>query len=316
MKNLIIKIIIFIIPIILISYPLDIFLSKNLKKSNAYQGEFEVWNDIYEGKINSDIAIYGASNAWAQIDPEILEDSLNIKAYNFGNDGVNFWLQNLRHKEYLKNNKQPKYILLTLNYSILDKRKDLYNLYQYMPYMLWNKDIKEYTSSYKGFTFLDYDLPFIRYVGKPNEIKIALKKAFINKKDIPLRYRGYKPHENVWSGKFSNLKSINVTFSPIVVEKFESFLNECKDKNIKVVFVFPPSYVNAPKYIINTEQIMQVYKDYAKNYDLLFLDYSKDSLKFNKEYFHDDFHLNYIGARIFTSKLSHDLKTKIPMVPN
>lgn len=64
MKRVIKKIFLFYLPIILLSYPLDKSISNYLKQSNKCYGEYEVWNDIYSGKINADIAIYGSSRAW------------------------------------------------------------------------------------------------------------------------------------------------------------------------------------------------------------------------------------------------------------
>ena len=61
----------FVIPVIAVSYFADLVISKELKKSNSYTfGEYSIWNDIYDGKINADIVIYGSSRAWVHFDPE------------------------------------------------------------------------------------------------------------------------------------------------------------------------------------------------------------------------------------------------------
>ena len=92
-----------IIPIGLVAlisaYPLHRFISYLLRKSNEFPSEFEVMNDIYEGKAAAEIAIYGSSRAWVHIDPQVIEDTLGMSSYNFGNDGHNFPMQYLRHKE-------------------------------------------------------------------------------------------------------------------------------------------------------------------------------------------------------------------------
>ena len=121
MKKYILNILIFASPIVFIMFLADYLISNNLKTNHEYPGEIEVWNDIYQGNINSDIAIYGSSRAWVHINPKILKDSLNLKAYNFGIDGHNFWLQYLRHLEYLKYNKPPKIILLSVDYLVWKK---------------------------------------------------------------------------------------------------------------------------------------------------------------------------------------------------
>ncbi len=60
MKIIFKKVSLFILPVIILSYGVDYFLSTVLKRSNSFaDGEFPVWNDLFEGKINSDIVIYG-----------------------------------------------------------------------------------------------------------------------------------------------------------------------------------------------------------------------------------------------------------------
>jgi hypothetical protein len=166
MKKFILKTLCFFLPAIILAYPLDFVMSYYLSQSKSYPGEYEVWNDIYNANANCDIAIYGSSRAWVHIDPEILSDSLVNKAYNFGMDGHNFWMQYLRYLEHVKYNKKPSTIILSVDMFSLQKRNDLFQLDQFLPYMLWNSNIQEYTSSYIGYNKFDYYLPLIRYSGK------------------------------------------------------------------------------------------------------------------------------------------------------
>lgn len=83
MKKFARKLYYLLLPLFLISYPLDLIFSSALKESHGCLGEYEVWNDIYNGKIDCDIAIYGSSRAWLQIDPEIIKDVLERDTYNF-----------------------------------------------------------------------------------------------------------------------------------------------------------------------------------------------------------------------------------------
>ena len=118
-------------PIFLLGYFFDVSISKNLKNSNRFaEKEYPTWNAIYEGKVNSDLLIFGSSRAWIHIDPTMISDSLGISSYNLGIDGHNFWLQNLRYRELLKYNKMPKFIICSLDYFTLKKNKELYNEYR------------------------------------------------------------------------------------------------------------------------------------------------------------------------------------------
>jgi hypothetical protein len=289
----------------------DYYISEKAKNNHESPGEIEVWNDIYNGEINANVAIYGSSRAWVHINPTILEDSLNIKAYNFGMDGQNFWLQYLRNKEYLKYNKPPKVIIVSVDVFSLAKRKDLYQYNQFLPYMLWNNNIKKFTSSYNGFSFEDYYLPLFRYYGSMRGSGSVIKSS--SNKNL-YRNKGYKGMERKWNNDLAKAKleqkrfSINIDSN--TVSLFNQFLLECKSNEITVILVYTPEYIEGQNFVENRKEIIKIYNDFSNKYDLLFLDYSKDNLCTQKEYFYNASHLNKKGSEIFTSKLAHDLKAR------
>lgn len=306
------KLIIFCIPLALFSYPLDLCISNYLKKSNAYYGEFEVWNDIYQSNIDSELAIYGSSRAWVDINPKILEDSLDLKTYNFGIDGHNFELQYLRHKEFLKHNPPPKIILLTVEFSSLQKRKELYLNEQFLPYMLWNNNIHQFTKSYNGFDPVDYKIPLIRYIGRPSVLKKAFGQAFSKSIPAPFRTKGYKGINKVWSNELENAKSklgsYQIQTDASVLVLFERFLKECNDNSIKVILIYTPEYIEGQKFIKNRQEFISKLNNYSKEYNIRFLDYSLDSICFDKKYFYNATHLNKMGSELFSRNLAKDLE--------
>ena len=289
----------------------DYYISEKAKNNHEDPGEIEVWNDIYNGEINAYVAIYGSSRAWVHINPNILEDSLNIKAYNFGMDGQNFWLQYLRNKEYLKYNKPPKVIIVSVDVFSLAKRKDLYGLNQFLPYMLWNNDIKNYTSSYNGFSLEDYYLPLIRYYGSTRGSASVIKPS---SNEGLYRNKGYKGMERQWNNDLAKAKlekkHYSIKIDSNTISLFNKFLSECKLNDITVILVYTPEYIDGQNFVKNREEIIKIYNDYSNKYDLLFLDYSDDYLCAQKEYFYNASHLNKKGSEIFTRKLAHDLKTR------
>ena len=312
MKLFLKKIFLFCLPIILVAYPLDVFISTKLKLSHKYYGELEVWNDIYESKIDTDIAIYGSSRAWVDISPSILKDSLNLSIYNFGLDGHNFWLQYLRHREYIKYNENPKYVILAVDFNSIQKRENLYLNEQFLPYMLWNQNVEHYTISYQGFSIFDYYIPLLRYAGKSSEIKEALKNSLINKKGKPYRSKGYKGIERQWSTDFEQAKSkldrYQITVDEGSLALLNEFLFECRQKKITVIIVYTPEYIEGQNFITNRDSIVKIYQDLSKEHNISFLNYSNDSISFNKNYFYNSMHLNKKGSELFTKMLSIDLR--------
>ena len=313
MKKFLIKILCFFGPLILLAFPLDVFISSNLKKSNKYaEKEYPTWNAILDGKVDSDILIFGSSRAWVHIDPTIICDSLKLTTYNLGIDGHNFWLQYLRYQQVLKHNRRPKLIILSLDYFTLKKNKDLYNSGQFLPYMLWNNEIKQATLSYNGFESLDYEIPLIRYYGKYDALEIAFR-FFSGHLSNPItRVKGYEGRNEKWNSDFDKakltMKNLEVKLDAPTIKLFEQFINECKANNIKLVFVYTPEYIEGQKFVKNRGQIMGLYKKFSKDYQIPFYDYSNDSISYQKKYFYNASHLNKYGSELFTKKFVDTLK--------
>jgi hypothetical protein len=314
MKKFLINILYFLLPAIIMAYPLDSIMSHFLRQSDKYAGEYEVWNDIYDSKANCDIAIYGSSRAFLHISPQILSDSLGVKVYNFGIDGHNFWLQYLRHLELLKYNKKPKSIILSVDVFTLQKRKDLYQLDQFLPYMLWNSNIHEYTHSYIGYNCLDYYVPLIRYFGKTYSLTLIQRNIVNGQSNIHCRQNGFWGRDKEWNADLENAKKnqkfYEINTDSTSIELFEKFIKECKSNNIDLIFVYTPEFVEGQKFVVNRDQTIKIYKDFSIKYSIDFYDYSNDSMCLEKKYFYNSLHLNKTGAEIFTRKLAHDLKAR------
>ena len=314
MKKFLVKLSLFIAPIFLLGYFFDVWISKNLKNSNRFaEKEYPTWNDIYEGKVNSDLLIFGSSRAWIQIDPTMISDSLGISSYNLGIDGHNFWLQNLRYRELLKNNKRPKFIICSLDYFTLKKNKDLYNSEQFLPYMLWNQEVKEATICYNGFSSIDYEIPLLRYYGNYDAVETALRFSLGRLSNPITRVKGYQGRAEIWNSDFDNakasIKRLKVTLDKPTIVLFENFLKECKENHIKLIFVYTPEFIEGQRFVLNRPQIMELYKKFSKQYHIPFYDFSNDSISYQKKYFYNASHLNKVGSQLFTKKLIDTLRS-------
>tara|TARA_R100000935_G_scaffold14097_1_gene28401 strand:- start:165 stop:1124 length:960 start_codon:yes stop_codon:yes gene_type:complete len=312
MKKFILTVNYFFLPILILSVPLDYFFSKQLSESTKFAGgENLVWNDIYNGKINDDIFIYGSSRAWVHISPQILEEKLGRTAYNFGFDGQNFDIQNLVHQEVLRYNSKPKYIIYSLDVFTFMRKDEIHNNIQFLPYMFMNGNLRSYLSSYNGHSYYDYYLPMIRYAGKSQVIQQALK--FSNNRDSvrPFRLKGYRGKEALWNDDLKKAKekqsNLVIKIDSELVEDFKVFLDKCESDNIKVIFVYTPEYFEGQNFVSNRSEIISLYKKIAENRQIPFIDYSDDILSTQREYFYNSSHLNKKGAELFTKKLSEDL---------
>jgi hypothetical protein len=292
---------------------LDQLLDHLLSQTKEYPGEFEVMNDIYDGAANCDLAIYGSSRAWNHVDPRILQDSLGMSCYNFGLNGQNFWLQYLRHLEFIEHNGRPRYILMSLDMFSFQPKNEIYNKMQFYPYMLFNKNIREYTENYKGFNTLDYYVPLLRYSGKRKALSIIAKNILDPKRNAhSFRFRGFAGLDTPWTDDFDNAKAAlgvyKVPVDTAIVRLFDEFLDECARTNTKVILLYSPEFIKGQEFVSNRDTIMDIFRDFAAEHDLRFLDYSDDELCHSQNLFFNASHLNSKGANLFSQELARDLK--------
>lgn len=316
MQRFLVRLSLFLLPIVLLAYPLDYFFSQSLRRSNQYLGELEVWNDIYQGRAACDLAIYGSSRAWVQFDPAILQDSLGVRVYNFGIDGHNFWLQYLRHLELIRLNRPPRTIVLSVDVFSLEKNKELYMAEQFLPYMLWNSTIRSFTSSYVGYSTMEYYLPLIRYSGKMEALKLIGKSmAHGLRPDPRFRHQGYLGMDRQWAADLERAKSelagYTIRIDPPSVRLFERFIQECRTLGIRLILVYAPEHVSGQQYITNRSALVQRYQDVAARHQLPFLNFSGDSICLDRRLFYNATHLNRTGATLFTRKLAGMLKRDV-----
>jgi hypothetical protein len=282
MKKFIINTIFFVLPITLSSYLIDCFISANLKKSNSHaQKEYPTWNIIMEGKLDSEILIYGSSRAWTHFDSQIIEEKLNKTTYNLGIDGHTFNMQYLRHLLVLKNNKKPKLIIHSIDAGTFQKG-NLYNPDQFLPYMLWNNEFFKSLKNYDGYNFTDFYIPLIRYYGKLDAIKTAIKMLIMPKSNLTQRIKGYQGQDVEWNNDFDdaqkNMDKYEVKLDSITIAKFDNYLAECSVKNIEVILVYSPVYIERQNFIKNHSEIIEFYQLFADKYSLKFLNFSNDSI--------------------------------------
>ncbi len=313
MKKFVLRLTLFASVVFIVALAIDIFFSKQLMKLRGFTyGEGGVWHDVMSGKINADLLVYGSSRAWVHIDPKILEDSLHASSYNLGIDGHNFWMQYLRHQKYMEHNKKPQTILVCVDVLSLEKREDLYNPEQFLPYMLWDADIKRTTERYIGYNWYDYYFPLIRYHGR-HSVLDTIKARLLHPggKDIG-RTKGFDGMYRKWNEDLDQAKKkmggyeAHPDSASIVL--FHQFLSDCKTDSIRVILVYTPEYIEGQTFIKNRKEITAMLENIAAKHHLPLLNYTTDSLCWNKDLFYNSTHMNYKGADLFSRKLAYDLK--------
>ncbi len=313
MKNFCVQLLYFLLPPIILAYAADWLLSAKLQQSNNFAVfEYPIWNTIFKGNVDAKVFIYGSSRAWVHINPGMIERNLGQTAYNFGVDGHNFGLQYFRHKMLLKYNKTPKIIIHSVDMFTLTQQKDLYNFQQFLPYMLNDSELENYLIKYNGFEQMDFKIPMLRYRLAPVAIKEVFGQLSGLDANVPVRINGFQSQDRVWDGKFEEakrtLKIIAVPIDLEMVKQFDDYLSDCNKRNIKVILVYTPEYIEGQLFEKNREEVISLYKNWAEKHNIPYLDYSKDRLTLDRKYFYNATHMNKMGTDLFNKTLVSDLK--------
>ncbi len=317
MNRFLIKLSVYLAIIIAFAYLFDFIITKGLKKTEY--DEFVVWNDIVNGEIDADLIISGSSRAYVHMNPLLMDPILGIKSYNLGSDGNTFPIQYQKFRMYVDHYGYPEYVVHSVDIFTLHEKKTVFRNFQFLPY--WDdQELKNLLKEYRGFNPSDFYFPLARYVGRPRMILNGFLEFFevYHKKDT-LREKGFHAVDKEWDGSFERFKKKypkGRTFKVDrkVLAEFEDYLVDCQRNKVNVVLVYTPEYIEGQKYTVNRDSIMATFESMSKKYAVPFLDYSNDSLSFNRQYFYNAQHLNSEGADLCSAKLANDLNYRKMML--
>jgi hypothetical protein len=300
----------FLLPLIFAAFFADRYISVNLRKS--VDGELGAWNEVYAGRIDSEIVVYGTSRAVGQFDPQILSQQLGMTAYNLGMLGNNFGIQYLRHEILLRHNRKPKLILQSVEPFTFLKRKDPFDPEQFLPYMLDDTSVRAATAQYDTYNYWDRHVPMARYYGRPVKLLAAMRLSLRGAEGAPERKRGYKTLDVAWDGNSERARRYwlaqNLVPDPEAMALFERYLQECRAGGIRVIFVSPPEYVDTWQFVPYRREIRASVVALSEKYGIPILDYSENWMTDKHYLFSDALHLNTTGVAIFTTDMAADVR--------
>ena len=302
MKKFILQIIIFGTILLGLAFVADYVISRNHRKSSI-SPMLLVWNNIYSGKIQSDVIIMGNSRVFCQYNPQILDSILGVNSYNLGINGRSINSQIIVYNTYRRFNAKPKFIIQNIDFNTMMIRKG-FQREQFFPYF-FDDSLRTAISEYEKYNVLEKYFPAYRYIGYNEFVQIGLG---LMKGKIFNQVKGYLEHDKKWDGtKYNEVKELFYAQDSAMLVLFDKHLSKSYSENIKVIFVYAPLYIGATKKIKNLEGMYAMYDSIAKKYSIPILDYTYDSLSYDTIYFYNANHLNKKGATLFSIKLARDI---------
>lgn len=299
MRKFLVKNIIIIIIILIPFYIADYYKTKEYRSNNYYP--FSTWNDIVDGKINSDLLILGSSRAWVQYNPMILDSLLNVSSYNLGCDGELLYPELQCYEITRAYNPAPKYVLLDIFFNSLTvelttpRCKFIYTPYIYKP--KFRKIVRKNANLSIPYLFF----PYYRY----NECS-GDKMVFMDPAEKPIK--GFSPKEAKWDGKnMQRLDTVQYYRETKAISLLEDFLKKSKKDNVSIILIHSPFERRGFEKIQDHEEMINLFRSIAERNGVPFLDYTEDPICYDTLNFYNAMHLNAHGADLFSLKLAHDL---------
>ena len=260
-------------------------------------------NKVIKNKLEEEITIWGASTAYVNIIPEIIEDSTGKTAFNMGLDGTNIDQYGGLLENYITNQSNKTIIIALDIHGGLMKRKSPYRLYNWLHVInndLIYQQLKTIDSSL--FWKIKY-LPFYKliYYGKHN-IRNIIKPV----KELHYLEKGFKPN----FGKFkSNTHEAKISFAnnKNVFNYLDKICKSGIKHNHKMIVVLTPCHKKGLESGDNKDLIIHQLQQ-LQNKNVTLLNFVDDPMNNFDEYFKDNTHLNQKGANLFSNKLGKELK--------
>ncbi|WP_273568325.1 hypothetical protein [Maribacter halichondriae] len=256
-------------------------------------------------KTEADILIFGASKANHHYDPRILEDSLNMSAYNTGRDGQFVFYQTALLKAALKRY-TPKLIILDFIGTFAYDQHDYDRLSNLLPYYEDHPELRDIIllrSPFEKYKMISQIYPYNSML-----TTIAVGNLEFNKhRDFNINYDGYVPLHGVYNKKLDSVRtSLTYEIDDNKINAFEEFLTLTKQHDIPLVVIYSPIY-----YLYDRDFSIELCSKLCQKNGIPFIDFSRDK-EFLKDInlYEDESHLNQVGVEIFTKKVGRIIKQR------
>lgn len=243
--------------------------------------------------LESDIVIVGASTASRHYIPSMIEDSLNMSAYNCGFDGTPFVVQNALLNLML-DRYTPKVIIWEMEGLEMEEDKEIQFLYYLYPYYDSDARVRvavDGKDRYQRFRMLS------KTYRHNSKILTELNDLFSTElRATQLTLKGYKPLDDKGDHYPTRIhKAYGNTLDTNYVTMLENTIVRCKESGMTLVLTTSPRFINDYDEIESTPSyttIVQVAQKYSIPHLDFFELYSNDSTLF-----YDNAHLNDNGTR-------------------
>lgn len=315
MKNLGVKLFLFLILLLCGMFVLDAIYKKTIPKNIA---EKTYW--IFNQKPQTyNYIVLGSSRAESSFDCVYFDSITNSKGINLAINGAGLIENELILRKFLqKNSTQVLFLELDeANLSPINHLSYPFHEYLYLPYLddtLIARFVKQEDKNHHY--YLWKYIPFVKYA--EFNAKFSINKLIQHEKiDTMIDYKGYRAFINHqpeytfkdWQGHFTDKRYWYVAdystpqkeyekIDEKSVQSIQNIIALCKEKNIQLVFYCAPSFESHyTKYKYNAYHKFDFIESLSSTNKIPFINFANWKYNAVDSFYYDYSHLNSVGAR-------------------
>lgn len=283
-------------------------------------GPFGAFNLIAEGRVKADLIVSGSSRAVMHYDPEVLQKTTGLTAFNIGRIGARTNVHTGILDFYLNHNRPPRVLIENADLNSMGVASDLFDVPQYTPY-LYDRDLYQALHLRYPRIWMARYLPLYGYVADDTEFDhYAGLKALLRRQPWEDHEKGFLASNRSWTDAFANLKANRKSFYGLIdadgTRDFETFLAVARSHRIPTIVVFSPVYAEHLAMVEGLAEIRSSLAAISRKYDAEFWDFSGlEPISGDTRYFFDSTHMNGSGAKAFSEVLGRRLAAWLAQHP-
>jgi hypothetical protein len=253
-----------------------------------------------------DVLFLGSSRVQMHYNARLFDSLTGSNSFNLSLSGATPKVSFAALKTYLNKSHPPKYIISDIDYHHIGYESNtIAEFNNYFPF-LKDKELRnnfsEIDPRMKWFYYLPYySLPFTGYKNISTGLNTMMGR--LNKTDT-LFYKGYFKECMRPALNYEKSLSEHVIPNPVELNYLDSIIQLCKKKQILISFVSSPIFGGGRLDATNKEELLTQLQTHVAKRGSDYKDLSSLEFCNRRELFVDHFHMNHIGARLFTIQLA------------
>ncbi len=277
------------------------------------KGYYAKYTEAFFGNTPYDVVFLGSSRVAMHFNTFVFDSITGFNSFNLSLSGANSPLAFAALKTYLANHKAPLYLFYETDLHFVKfNTNDIKEFNNYFPFLKNKTLLNEFNKIDNRFKHFYYN-PYYSwpYIGIKN-ISSSLH-GWLGKEDKydALFFKGYiKDNFHSQLIEKDTVKPYFNYFEPKNRAYLDSIIQLCKENSIQIALITSPMFKGGNKDVSNMESMLNQVNNIAlankiEHWNMLSAQYNQ-----REELFVDHFHMNYLGANLFSISFAQKFSNK------